>query len=244
AFSPDRRRIVTCAHQELIVSNSDGSEPHTLLTRQIQSAFPQWSPDGKRIVVSTRRKGEPWRVSMFNMTDFSMEELTGTSINSLHPTFSPDGSRVVFGNIPSVDDVAQPLRLFLVDVSTKTTEAVPGSEGLYSPSWSGSGEHIAALDSKSNHLMLYKVASGKWFRLTKGAAGYPAWANDSAAIYFAHPNPAVLWFNRVDVKTGATRRLFRVEGEKLLARWIGVHPDGSLLAARDSSVQEIYSIPF
>ena len=244
AFSPDRRRIVTCAHQELIVSNSDGSEPHTLLTRKIQSAFPQWSPDGKRIVVSTRRNGEPWRVSMIDMTDFSMEELTDTLINSLHPTFSPDGSRVVFGNIPSVDDVAHPLRLFVLDVSTKTTEAIPGSEGLFSPSWSGSGEYIAALDSKSNHLMLYTVASAKWFRLTKDPAGYPAWANDSTAIYFAHRAVDGLWFNRVDVKTGATRRLFRVEGEKLLSRWIGVHPNGSLLAARDSSVQEIYAIPF
>jgi len=244
AFSPDHRRIVTCAHQELIVSNSDGSESHTLLTRKIQSAFPQWSPDGKRIVVSTRRKGEPWRVSMINMTDFSMEEVTDTLINRLHPTFSPDGSRVVFGNIPSVDDVTHPLRLFLLDVSAKTIEAIPGSEGLYSPSWSGNGEYIAALDSKSNRLMLYTVASGKWFRLTKEPAGYPAWANDSTAIYFAHREPDGLWFNRVDVKTGATRRLFRVEGEKLLARWIGVHPNGSLLAARDSSAQEIYAIPF
>ena len=103
-----------------------GSEPRTLLTRMIQSAFPQWSPDGKRIVTSTRRKGEPWRVSMINMTDFSMEEITDTSINSLHPSFSPDGSHVVFGNIPSVDDVAHPLRLFMLDVSTKIIEAIPG----------------------------------------------------------------------------------------------------------------------
>jgi hypothetical protein len=132
----------------------------------------------------------------------------------------------------------------MLDVSRKTTEAIPGSEGLYSPSWSGSGEYIAALDSKSNHLMLYTVASGKWFRLTKDPAGYPAGANDSTAIYFAHRERDGLWFNRVDVKKGATRRLFRVEGEKLLARWIGVHPNGSLLAARDSSVQEIYAIPF
>src|SRR5262249_20283877 len=100
--------------------------------------------------------------------------------------FSPYGSRVVFGNIPSVDDVTHPLRLFLLDVSAKTIEAIPGSEGLYSPSWSGNGEYIAALDSKSNRLMLYTVASGKWFRLTKEPAGYPAWANDSTAIYFAH----------------------------------------------------------
>src|SRR5215510_9418866 len=244
AFSPDRRRIVVCAHRELIVSNSDGSEPHMLLTRMIQSAFPQWSPDGNRVVVSTRRKGEPWRVSMINMTDFSMEELTDTLINSLHPTFSPDGSRVVFGNIPSVDDVKHPLRLFMLDVFTKTTEAIPGSEGLYSPSWSGSGEYIAALDSRSNHLMLYIVASKKWIRLTKDPADYPAWANDSTAIYYAHREPDGFWFNRVDVKSGASRRLFRVEGEKLLTRWIGVHPNGSLLAARDSSVQEIYAIPF
>jgi Tol biopolymer transport system component len=244
AFSPDRRRIVTCAHQELIVSNTDGSEPRTLLTRMIQSAFPQWSPDGKRVVVSTRRKGEPWRVSMFNMTDFSMEELTDTLINSLHPTFSADGSHVVFGSIPSVDDAAHPLRLFLLDVSAKTAEPIPGSEGLYSPSWSGSGEYIAALDSKSNHMMLYTVASKKWIGLTKDPAGYPAWANDSTAIYFAHREPDGFWFNRVDVKSGASRRLFRVEGEKLLTRWIGVHPNGSLLAARDSSVSEIFAIPF
>jgi Tol biopolymer transport system component len=244
AFSPDRRRIVVCAHRELIVSNNDGSEPRTLLTRMIQSAFPQWSPDGKHVVVSTRRKGEPWRVSMINMTDFSMEELTDTLINGLHPTFSPDGSQVLFGNIPSVDDLVHPVRLFMLDVSTKTMEAIPGSEGLYSPSWSGSGEYIAALDSRSNHLMLYTVASRKWLRLTKEPAGYPAWANDSSVIYFAHREPDGLWFNRVDVKTGAKRRLFRVEGEKLLTRWIGVHPNGSLLAARDSSVQEIYAIPF
>jgi hypothetical protein len=48
----------------------------------------------------------------------------------------------------------------------------------------------------------------------------------------------------VDVKSGASRRLFHVEGEKLLTRWIGVHPNGSLLAARDSSVSEIFAIPF
>ena len=92
--------------------------------------------------------------------------------------------------------------------------------------------------------MLYTVASGKWFKLTKDPAGYPAWANDSTAIYFAHREPDGFWFNRVDVKSGTSRRLFRVEGEKLLTRWIGVHPNGSLLAARDSSVQEIYAIPF
>ncbi len=49
-------------------------------------------------------------------------------------------------------------------------------------------------------------------------------------------------FFRIDVASGAMKEIFYLKGFRLLERWIGLHPDGSLLVATNIGIQEIYAL--
>ena len=74
-------------------------------------------------------------------------------------------------------------------------------------------------------------------------AGWPSWSRDSRYIYFEN-NATTVWY-RVGIKGRIVERLASLSGIKMAASslgWIGLTPDGSLIAARDVGSTEIYAL--
>src|SRR6266853_272449 len=57
--------------------------------------FPQWSHDGKRIVFTSDRDGDP-EIYVMNADGSNPIRLTRSPGRDAHPYFSPDGRRIVF----------------------------------------------------------------------------------------------------------------------------------------------------
>jgi len=210
-----------------------------LIQPSTESAFPQWSPDGKRIVVATRNPGQPWRLSLVSPDSGTVEELKLMEGNALHPTWSPDSKRIAFGSIPSVDDNSY---LYIVDLSDRRLSMIPGSQGLFAPAWSPDGRFIAAVRADSKSLLIYDVKTSSWSRLGDGKLGYPVWSSDSKFIYCYQYEKKGVYVVRLNVKTRKSERLLDLTDFPLTDRWLGLHPDGSILVAKNISVQEIYAL--
>src|SRR5688572_13782771 len=59
------------------------------------SMFPQWSHDGRRIVFTSDRDGDP-EIYVMNSDGSSPVRLTNSKGRDAHPIFSRDGKRIVF----------------------------------------------------------------------------------------------------------------------------------------------------
>jgi len=77
---------------QIVVLESDGSFVRALTDSKANSAFPSWSPDGKRIVY--RVKGAERGLRIVNVDDGSVQTLTTQNDN--FPFWSPDGARICF----------------------------------------------------------------------------------------------------------------------------------------------------
>jgi Tol biopolymer transport system component len=79
--------------------------------------------------------------------------------------------------------------------------------------------------------------------LTDIGAGWPSWSRDSQYIYFEN-NATTVWYC-VRIKDGRVERLASMSGLKMAPSslgWIGLTPDGSLIATREVGSTEIYAL--
>jgi Tol biopolymer transport system component len=157
-------------------------------------------------------------------------------------SWSPDGAALVFA-AQSSDQRRGRWALEIIDVKTGRISTLPESQGLWSPRWSPDGRYIAALGSPIFKLWLYDVETHARTELTAIGAGWPSWSRDSQYIYF-EDNATTVWY-RVGIKGRIVERLASMSGLKMAASslgWIGLTPDGSLIAARDVGSTEIYAL--
>ena len=94
AFTVDR-----AWNEEVYVMNADGTNPRNLSNRLGFDAYPDWSPDGSRIVFSSNRHGDRIPPTLFVMdADGSNVEQITRGRFAKKPKWSPDGKRIAFGD--------------------------------------------------------------------------------------------------------------------------------------------------
>ncbi len=228
-------------------SRVDGSEALQLTYPPWTAALPSWSPDGSQIAYAAAQPGKPFKIFLVPAQGGSPEELLPTDAAEMDPTWSPDGKRLAFGRLgraTSVHDIQ------LVDVKTRQTSAVPGSDGLFSPRWSPDGRYLAAMTVDLKRIMLYDFQTQKWsgWFTDAGNLGYESWSSDSHYLYLYYDN--LLADNPAcrRVKLGehhpedlfSLTRLRRYNGN--FGFWGGLAPDNSRVFVRDISTQEIYAL--
>lgn len=250
-FSRDGQWAAYVAYPEgtLWRSKIDGTERLQLTFGPNKCAVPRWSPDGKRIAFVNLAAGQPPKILVISADGGSTEAIAPEEPVEEDPQWIADGNSILFGESPlgSLGKM-HTAGLRVVDLKTRRTSIMPGSEGLWSPRISHDGRYVAALYADNQRLMLFDLTTHKTVELASGySVGWPEWSHDSQYIYFykANVNGADGMF-RVRI---ADRKLEEIESFKdvrrtggVLGFWEGLTPDDSPLILRDTATQEIYAL--
>ncbi|MGA7854030.1 MAG: winged helix-turn-helix domain-containing protein [Candidatus Acidiferrales bacterium] len=233
--------------QTLWRSKADGSGAAQLTGPSLRASLAHWSPDGSRVAFSGSRPGRPWNIFLIPAAGGPADQLTSGTVSDLDPTWSPDGSKIAFGQT-RVEGSRQIVSIQLLDVASRRTTTLAGTDGICCPRWSPDGRYLLASHADYEDLLLYEFASRKWTVIAKGLGpiGYMEWTDDGKSILFDTLLVQAPAFYRLRVsdlrldtvaKIGDIRRYYGPFGP-----WSGIAPDGSPLLVRDISNEEIYSL--
>jgi Tol biopolymer transport system component/DNA-binding winged helix-turn-helix (wHTH) protein len=228
-------------------AKADGSEAAQLTGPSLRAALPHWSPDGNHIAFAGSRPGRPWNIFLISAAGGPAEQITNGALYDLDPTWSPDGATLAFGQ-SRAEDNKQTVSIQLLDLVSRKTTLLPGSEGICCPRWSPDGRFLIASHPAGDDILLYEFATGKWSVLLKdlGYVGYMQWSRDSKEIFFDTlkvPEPA---FYHMRISDSRPQRIVSITGIHpyygAFGPWTGVTPDGSPLFVRNISNEEVYSL--
>jgi len=143
-WSPDEEKIVLTAGPTPIVAkvtwtnvwiiNKDGSGPVKLTDGGpgVFNTYPEWSPDGGRIIYGSNRTGnwEVWIMNADGSGDTNLSNAPGS--NEREPSLSPDGRYIAFISDRDGDD-----EVFVMKADgSETTQLTSNSKRDFAPSWS------------------------------------------------------------------------------------------------------------
>ncbi len=175
-WSPDGQKVVFSSWQNsdgsdangnaqnVWVVNTDGSglKALTTLTSSNASAdFPQWSPDGTKIIFYSNRKldgsdalnpSQGSNIWFINADGTGLKALTALTTASVYnPQWSPDGAKIIFVSSQNVDGTntlnsSNTSNIWVVNVDGTAlkvlTTATAASAGSSQPQWSADGTKI------------------------------------------------------------------------------------------------------
>jgi eukaryotic-like serine/threonine-protein kinase len=243
-FSRDGLRAVYVRYEDntLWRSRADGSEAVQLTQPPDAVLLPRWSPDGRRIVFSSRRGTHAWRTFIIDADGGTPTQVTVGDVDELDASWSPDGAKLI---LSSVDAVTRRYRLHIVDPASGRKEIVTGSDELFSPRWSPDGSLIAALSRKRDRLLLYDVSAKRWRDLLSGSVGWPYWDPRGTYVQVQRNEHVV----RVRIADGRVDRIMDLSKVRLAVApllggsWLGATPDGDPLILRQvGSAAEYYAL--
>lgn len=184
-------------------ARSDGSETLQLTPDSLDVFLARWSPDGTKLALMAREPGRAWQLYLISANGGDLQPLLRESRNAADPSWSADGKSLVFGRVNDAMGKENAARsLNLLTLATGAVEALPGSEGLFSPRWSPDGRYIAALTLDQRQVRLFTVATRIWTTLPVTSGADPLWSSDSRSLFLhasLDPSQAI---ERVSVPDG------------------------------------------
>lgn len=249
SFSPDGKRMAYVSFPEgvLWASNLDGSDRHELTFAPMEAGLPHWSPDGTQIVFSGRDPGKHWVVYRVSAAGGALEPLTDGQRDDLDPMWSPDGKSMLVSDFNGFARNSETNSIHILNLQTRQMSDVPGSAHLFSARWSPDSRWLLALTTDFNRIVLYDFATQKWQDLVTSRNGYPNWTADSKCVIFSNPFAKELPVYRVCLADKKMQHITDLTAAGYLAQghfgwWTGIAPDGSILALRDISSEELYAL--
>jgi len=144
-------------------SRPDGSE-RIQLAADFPGAIdsPRWSPDETGIVFEGRQAGRAWNIYLVHADGGATEALLPNDEIHKSPDWLPDSESVVYFTPPSAPGTKVDSGIFVLNLKTRKTTKLPGSEGLQEPRSAFGGRYLAALTEDQTKVMLFDFATQKW----------------------------------------------------------------------------------
>ena len=246
SFSPDGLWISYVSYPEgsLWRCRIDGSQKLQLTSAPLWVGSARWSPNGRELAFSGSVPGTAGRLYLVSAEGGTVRQVETGKFNVGSASWSPDGGSISF------NDVANPGLSVArsVDLNTKATSPIPGSDNLIDPVRSPDGQYLAATTLTGDTLRLFDFATQKWFDLAKTSVGALNWSADSKFIYFDNGFTAEQAVYRVRL---ADRKVEPIASLKDFRRvvspwstWFGLTPQGEILLMHDTGSQEVYALDF
>ena len=251
-FSRDGQWIAYVSHPEgtLWRSRIDGSERLQLTFPPMGPIInPKWSPDGRSIAFTE------WS---YPRKDYLVPADGGAPLlvlsGEFQPadlTWSPDGKFIAYGGTSAALMPAVRTEIRLLDLDTKESKTIPGSQGMYSPRWSPDGRHIVAESEDQTRMFLYDFEHARWKQLPLPTLpksrfiGCPSWSHDSLYVFFLSSEGNIyrlaIFGGQAELAANAGGISFRAPALEVM-RWFGLTPDDHVLVMIDRGYQEIYAL--
>jgi Tol biopolymer transport system component len=204
-----------------------------------------WSPDGRRIAFMGREHNNPYRIRLVSRDGGPIEEAAEGSDSQGGPSWSPDGKEIVYANVYGEDTQTGWVRR--IDLATRKERIVPESHNFRTARWSPDDKYIAALNPKTQQLMLCNVRTQRWRPLAASVTGDNIyWSSDSRFIYADSPRVEGRLIERVSIEDGSRITVVNLASfQKMPGRlnnWMGLTPDDSPIVFQLSISSEVYRL--
>jgi TolB protein len=150
------------------------------------SYSPNFSPDGREVVMAVSRSGNSDLYAM-GVRDGTLRRVASHLAIDTSPSYSPDGSQIAF----SSDRSGSP-QIYVMDKGGANVARISYGEGQYNtPVWSPTGDYIAfTKQDDSFHIGVMKTdGSGERILTTSYLDEGPAWSPNGRLVVFARQSP-------------------------------------------------------
>ncbi|GIW95000.1 MAG: hypothetical protein KatS3mg110_3041 [Pirellulaceae bacterium] len=139
--------------------------------------YPSWSPDGKRLVFTSTRDGNP-ELYVIDREGKNLKRLTTYPGTDTHPNWSPDGTRIAWAT-----DRWGSLEIAIMSVEGELLERLTQNDWLDDyPCWSPDGRYLAWMSHQGGQYEIYvmDLESRQTFNASCHPAAdmFPSWRSD------------------------------------------------------------------
>jgi Tol biopolymer transport system component len=252
-YSPDRQWMTYVSFPDgtLWRSRVNGGERQQLTTPAIGVIFsPRWSPDGRFILFNAwqvdRRIDDYKKIYMIPADGGAPLLLVSGNFQPADASWSPDGKSIAYGGASGVGDASE---VRILDIDTRQTRTLGGSNGMFGPRWSPDGRYIVAQSGDAKRTLLYSFASNQWSELPTPAntteMGWPTWSHDSRYVYAMSSAHKIY---RYRVPDGRQEEIADASRQPLLSPvfgwgwWFQLTSDDRIVVLVDRGTDELYTL--
>jgi Tol biopolymer transport system component/DNA-binding winged helix-turn-helix (wHTH) protein len=250
-FSRDGEWVAYGAERNstLVRMRPDGTQQLAIVSPLLEAGSPRWSPDGRSIAFEGLRPNRTSAIFLVSPDGGTPRELVPDDRNQFDPMWSPDGKLLAFTREERTSVSAAPSgSILLFNLLTNELSPLPESQGLRASSWSPDSRFVAAKSEDEHRLMLFDFQTRKWRQLAQVNLlfGLPWWSKDQKCLYYQDllaPNEPIYCLN-----VSNNRQEIVVTFEQFLrgsahrGAFIGLAPDGSLIASLARNDSDIYAL--
>jgi TolB protein len=222
-FSPHARYLAYSsyhrANQNLYITElSQNKTTRVLSRRDGMNLAPAFSPDGKTMVVTLSKDGNPDLYLMDRQGKVLSRLTQGSGIN-VSASFSPDGQQIAF-----VSDRTGKPQVYIMDLQSKRVHRLTfqGKENA-EPSWSPKGDRIAYTSLVAGHYQIFTIPvnGNSPSQISSGFGDFesPTWSPDGKQIAFSRKRNGHQEICAVFADGKGLRTLFKLKGNQSYPQW-------------------------
>ncbi len=160
-YSPDGNLIAFSAsvgesEPNLYLVDSSGKNLRQVTSYNFRSLYPDWSPDGKRLVFFSRHEtnNEDDEIYTINLDGSEIERLTNWPKHNFCPRWSPDGRKIAY--VTSME-VSRP-EIYVMDSNGENQQRITNNtDGDTLPSWSLDGTKLLVTGFRNGNYEICEV---------------------------------------------------------------------------------------